>query len=98
MLPYEINRLVAEKTATPYFTNSCSEEFLRELREFVDEQIARQAAKYREEYGMPPALAPLRRGQNKFGKADGEPSLPSIRFDPRAEYVFRLDQLRCRRS
>ncbi|BGP31083.1 DNA-directed RNA polymerase III subunit C1 (rpo31) [Rhodotorula toruloides] len=76
LLPYEINRLVVEKTATPYFTNSCSEEFLRELREFVDEQIAQQAAKYRKEYGMPPALAPLKRGQNKFGKAD--PAMQAI--------------------
>ncbi|GJN89850.1 hypothetical protein Rhopal_002839-T1 [Rhodotorula paludigena] len=70
LLPYEINRRVREKTATPYFTNSCSEEFLKEVRDFVDEHIARKAAAYREQYGMPPALHPLKRGQSRTGSAN----------------------------
>ncbi|GAA5990879.1 hypothetical protein JCM11641_002868 [Rhodosporidiobolus odoratus] len=69
LLPYEINKLVDDKLSTPYFTNSCSKEFLADVREFVSKEIAEKAAGYREEYGMPPALKPLKKGENKFGKA-----------------------------
>lgn len=59
-----------QRTNDPYFTTSCSDEFLKDLRNFIDETIVQQAAKYRLEYGMPPALKPLHRGEKRNGSAD----------------------------
>ncbi|GAA5868140.1 hypothetical protein JCM8547_003356 [Rhodosporidiobolus lusitaniae] len=70
LLPYEITSLVSDKLATPYFTNSCSNEFLDDVRQFVRESIVEKAAAFRKEYGMPEALVPLKKGQSRFGKAD----------------------------
>ncbi|POY73995.1 putative DNA-directed RNA polymerase [Rhodotorula taiwanensis] len=70
LLPYEIHDHVEKRTNDPYFTTSCSNEFLKDLRQFIDESIVQQAAKYRLEYGMPEALKPLKRGEKRNGKAD----------------------------
>lgn len=72
LLPYEIHDHVEKRTNDPYFTTSCSNEFLKDLRQFIDESIVQQAAKYRLEYGMPEALKPLKRGEKRNGKADGK--------------------------
>lgn len=72
LLPYEIRDHVLQRTHDPYFTTSCSDEFLKDLRNFIDETIVQQAAKYRLEYGMPPALKPLHRGEKRNGRADSK--------------------------
>ncbi|GAA5869946.1 hypothetical protein JCM1840_007679 [Sporobolomyces johnsonii] len=72
LLPYEIRQRVHDKLETPYFTNSCSKEFLDEVRAFVDENIVQRAASFRERYGMPPALEKLARGVARNGDADAE--------------------------
>ncbi|GAA6029739.1 hypothetical protein JCM8097_001026 [Rhodosporidiobolus ruineniae] len=69
LLPFEILNLVEQRLTTPYFTTSCSPEFLDDVRAFVRESIASRAAAYREQYGMPGALEPLKPKQNRFGKA-----------------------------
>lgn len=80
LLPYEIHDLVEKTLSTPYFTNSCSKEFLADVREFIRDAITKKAAVYRTKYGMPEALEPLKKGQKRFGSADGAFSFLSSPF------------------
>lgn len=74
LLPFEILHLVNTEIATPYFALALSEQFLLEVKTFIDEFIVQPAAKSRVAYNMPAALEELRKGANPFGKANSESS------------------------
>ena len=76
LLPYEIKKRVEETLATPYFTNTLSEPFLNEVRDYVQEEIVEKAAAYREMYGMAPALEQIEEDSDANKGAD----CSSIRF------------------
>ena len=78
LLPYEIMQLVKREFATPHYTGACSQQFLDEVRDYIDDNIAKPAAKYRAAYNMPAALEPLRKGVNPLGTATRESSLSEV--------------------
>ena len=72
MLPYEILDLVDKEFATTRYTEACSPQFLKEVREFINDRIVQPAAQFRQCYDLYSALKPLGRNVNPFGKATGE--------------------------